>query len=158
MRKLAKSMQGVTLLEIMLVLAIAAMIIVMSVRYYQSASASQQANAVIQQIQGITAAADGLAQATGSYQAANISTTTLAPLIPGGTTSGFITPWGTTITLSGVSSSSYTVDLGQTPSGVCPLIVSKLVTNNHYTMTPSSAGGCGTTGPTDVSYTYNANP
>ena len=80
MKRFAKSMLGVTLLEIMLVLAIAAMIIVMSVRYYQSASASQQVNAVLQQIQGITAAADGLAQATGSYSAANVSSTTLAPL------------------------------------------------------------------------------
>lgn len=158
MKRFAKSMLGVTLLEIMLVLAIAAMIIVMSVRYYQSASASQQANAVLQQIQGITAAADGLAQATGSYSAANVSSTTLAPLVPGGSVSGFITPWGTTIAISSVGASSYNVSLGLTPSGVCPLIVSKLVTNNHYQMTPSTAAGCSSSAATTVSYIYTANP
>lgn len=158
MKRFAKSMLGVTLLEIMLVLAIAAMIIVMSVRYYQSASASQQANAVLQQIQGITAAADGLAQATGSYSAASVSSATLAPLVPGGSASGFITPWGTTIAISGVGASSYQVDLGNTPSGVCPLLVSKLVTNNHYQMTPSSAAGCSASAATAVRYTYVANP
>lgn len=158
MKRFAKSTLGVTLLEIMLVLAIAAMIIVMSVRYYQSASASQQANAVLQQVQGITAAADGLAQATGSYSAASVSATTIAPLIPGGSASGFITPWGTTITIGSVSSSSYSVDLGSTPSGVCPLLVSKLATNNHYAVTPSTPSGCTSGAATDVSYIYSANP
>lgn len=153
MKRSAKSMHGVTLLEIMLVLAIAAMIIVMSVRYYQSASASQQANAALQQIQGITAAADGLAQATGSYSAAGISTSTLAPLLPGGLTSGFITPWGTTITVTVSSPSKYTVTLPGTPSGVCPLLLSKLVANNHYT----SSSTCGTAAA-DVVYDYTANP
>ncbi len=42
------SVLGVTLLEIMLVLAIAAMVVVMSIRYYQAARASQQANDVLE--------------------------------------------------------------------------------------------------------------
>jgi type II secretory pathway component PulJ len=49
MKKQARSILGVTLLEIMLVLAVAAMIIIMSVRYYESANSSQQANATLQQ-------------------------------------------------------------------------------------------------------------
>ena len=153
MNKFVKAILGVTLLEIMLVLAVAAMIIVMSVRYYQSASSSQQANAVLQQIQGITAAADGLAQATGAYTATMISTSSLGPLLPGGATSGFTTPWGTTITPTFISATQYSVDLGVTPSGVCPLLKSKLVVNNHYATTSS----CGTSAA-DFSYTYTSNP
>jgi type II secretory pathway pseudopilin PulG len=155
MRRFSKSILGVTLLEVMLVLAIAAMIIVMSVRYYQSASSSQQANSVIEQLQSITAAADGLAQASGSYDAASISTATLTPLLPNGTYA-FTTPWGTDITIGTPSASSYSVSIADAPSGVCPYIVSKLSTNNHYSGISSNT--CGTTGPTTISYTYVANP
>src|SRR6478735_750227 len=96
MRKNVKSILGVTLLEIMLVLAIAAMIIVMSVRYYQSASASQQANSILQAIQAITATADGIAQATGTY--ASVSTTTVKPMMPN---ADMGTPWGGDIKIVG---------------------------------------------------------
>ncbi len=156
MKRFEKSMLGVTLLEIMLVLAIAAMVIVMSVRYYQSASSSQQANAALQQIQGITAAADGLAQATGSYATASVSVSTLAPLMPGGAASGFITPWGTTITIGTPAASSYQVTLPGVPSGVCPLLKSKLAANNHYVGVSSVS--CSATAATDLTYTYTANP
>ena len=81
MKRSLSSILGVTLLEIMLVLAIAAMIIVMSIRYYQSANASSQANALMQQIQAITAAADNIAQGAGGVYS-TISTTTLMPLFP----------------------------------------------------------------------------
>lgn len=158
MKSFAKSMLGVTLLEIMLVLAVAAMIIVMSVRYYQSATASQQANAVMQQIQAITAAADGLSQATGSYLAAGVSATSLAPLLPGGA-NALLTPWGTTITIGTATASTYLVTIPGTPSGVCPLVVSKLATNNHYAgLAPATAAGCSATAATSISYTYTANP
>lgn len=157
MRRFARSVLGVTLLEIMLVLAIAAMIIVMSVRYYQSASASQQANAILQQLQAITAAADSLSQSTGSYSAADISTSTLGPLLPNGSYA-FVTPWGTSITIGSPAGNSYQVTVPGVPSGVCPLLVSKLATNNHFaSLSPSTPGGCGTTA-SSVSYTYTANP
>ena len=68
MKCFSKKNQGVTLLEVLLVLAIAAMIIVMSIRYYQSASTSQQVNMTMEEIQAITAAADNLAIGSGSYQ------------------------------------------------------------------------------------------
>lgn len=67
MRALAKSTLGVTLLEIMLVLAIAAMIIVMSIRYYDSATTSQQANTTLQQVQAIIVTMDNLGMGSNSY-------------------------------------------------------------------------------------------
>ena len=71
--------RGVTLLEIMLVLAIAAMIIVMSVRYYQSTTNAQQANAFVAQMQAIAAAMDQLAESTHSYK--NIQEAELTALV-----------------------------------------------------------------------------
>lgn len=153
-----RSTLGVTLLEVMLVLAIAAMIIVMSVRYYQSASSSQQANSVLQQVQGIVAAADSLAQAQGSYAAVNVSNTTLAPLLPGG---AFTTPWGESIEVAGASETSFTINLGGVPSGVCPLLYSKLATNNHFSIggtPPVDPTSCDAGAATATTLTYTSNP
>lgn len=119
---------GVTLLEIMLVLAIAAMIIVMSIRYYASATSSQQANAILEQIQGITAAADSLAQGTGTYS--SLSTSTVASIMPA--KNGMTQPWGGSITIT-AGTSSFTMTLTEVPIAVCPVLVSRLKANTKYT-------------------------
>jgi len=150
MRKNFKSTLGVTLLEVMLVLAIAAMIIVMSVRYYQSANSSQQANAVISQVSAIVGQANNLAQSSGTFSA--VTSTTLKPLLPG---AGFSTPWGTTITVTGAAS-NMTITVPGTPAGVCPLLTSKLEADNHYKTEPASTACPDSAG--DVTVTYTSNP
>lgn len=150
-KKFVKSMLGVTLLEIMLVLAIAAMIIVMSVRYYQSASASQQANITLAQIQAITAAADSLSQASGTYSG-NATTSKIQSLLPA---TGLKTPWGTNITITAGSGSQYTVTIPKAPQAICNLVVAQLAQNNHFQPTP--AASC-PAGQTDISYKYVSNP
>ena len=147
MKKFKSSMLGVTLLEIMLVLAIAAMIIVMSIRYYQSAGTSNQANAVLQQIQAITAMADNLAQTNGSYS--QISSGTLKPLLPG---NSFTAPWGGAITISNPTTISYDVSIASTPGAVCTLILNRLKNNAQYTgVTCPPSGG-------NLTYTYKPSP
>ncbi len=110
MKRTYKSMMGVTLLEIMLVLAIAALVIVMSIRFYQSASTSNKVNAAVSQIQGIVAAVENYANAnSGSYAVDN---TKLAPYLPGGS-STVNNPWGATVTISGTAgASTYTITYG----------------------------------------------
>jgi len=143
-----KSMLGVTLLEIMLVLAIAAMVIVMSVRYYQSASANQQANGALQMIQAITAAADSLSQGSGSYSTGGVSTSTIQQLMP---QNSMTAPWGGAITIGSVSGNSYSVSVASVPEQVCLLIKSRLTGNSKYT--GLSSNGC--TSVSTFSYTYN---
>lgn len=157
MRRAFKSNLGVTLLEVMLVLAIAAMIIVMSVRYYQSASSAQQANTVLQQMQGIVSAADSLAQAKGAYSA--ISNNSLTPLLP---TGALVTPWGEPIDVTTTSETTFDIKVGSgIPSGVCPLLFSKLATNNHFSIggtppvDPSTCNATGATTSTTITYTSN---
>jgi type II secretory pathway pseudopilin PulG len=155
MKRAYSSMLGVTLLEIMLVLAIAAMIIVMSVRYYQSANASQQANIVLSQIQSITAAADGLAQASGSYSVAGVSSGTLLPVLP--SVNGLTTPWGEKITITGASTTTYDVSIPNATAAVCVNLISKLMPDKHYSsLDPSTPAGC--SGTKSISYTYISNP
>jgi type II secretory pathway pseudopilin PulG len=106
MKRTYKSMMGVTLLEIMLVLAIAALVIVMSIRFYQSASNSNKVNAAVSQIQGIVAAAENYANANGGKY--DFTNATLAPYLPGG--SGTLNnPWGGSVTVAGGTAGTMTI-------------------------------------------------
>lgn len=138
---------GVTLLEIMLVLAISASIIIMSVRYYGSATYSLQANNSLQQIQAITAAVDSYSF-SGSY--AEVSTPLVKSLLPENT---LTTPWGTPISISSAKSSSYEVTLPSMPTAVCPLVYGKLAANNHYRISKP----CDNRSSGDFTYAYVAN-
>lgn len=120
-----RSMLGVTLLEIMLVLAIAGMIIVMSVRYYQTASSSSQANAITQQVQAIIAAEEAYLQSNGTYG----SSTQVAPLLP---TNALATPWNTTITLT-ATSGQLSITIPGMPTQVCALVDGRLKANSRIT-------------------------
>lgn len=145
MKQFARSNLGVTLLEVMLVLAIAAMIIVMSVRYYQSASASQQANSTLNQIQAITAIADGMAQSTGTYS--NVNTANVQALMPNNI---MTTAWGGDITIA-PGQSTYSVTISKTPGSVCAQIQPKLNANPRY-----SPANCSLTEAGPLTYTYDS--
>ncbi len=143
MKRFSKSMLGVTLLEIMLVLAIAAMIIVMSIRYYQAANQSQQANSFLEQVQGITATVESLAIGSGTYS--TITTANLQTMLPGGV-SALNAPWGGAITFT-ANTNGFTLAVPAPSTPTCTLITKQLSVNNHYTVD----GSCATV-------TYIANP
>ena len=145
MKKSIRAILGVTLLEIMLVLAVAAMVIVLSIRYYQSASSSSQTNAIMGAFQSITAAAGNISQGTGSYS--GITKANLTTVVPSAT---FTSPWGTAMTFS-ATASSFTVTAPTTPTGVCSLISAKLKGDSHTSASTCTAKG-------DLVYTYVANP
>lgn len=107
-------MLGVTLLEIMLVLAIAAMIIVMSIRYYQSASMGQKVNTAINTITGIVAAGENYLNANGSYT--GMTTSSLSAFLPGGAST--YSPWGGQISITG-STSTYSFNMDNVPTQAC---------------------------------------
>ena len=131
--KQLKSIKGVTLLEIMLVLAIAAMVIVMSIRYYQSATLSQQVNQTMSQIQAIAAAADNLAIGSGSYVAA-----TQAAITAQVGTANMNSVTGQPIVISNQAASLYHVDI-PVNAAICESVTAKLVANKKIVATP-----CGT--------------
>lgn len=135
MKRFSKSMLGVTLLEIMLVLAIAAMIVVMSIRYYQSASSSQQANAAMGQIQSIMAAMDNLGM-NGGYTNGNATVANVTAIVG---SSNMVTPTGGTITVTPQSATTYTLSAPLNPA-VCPLVKAKM-TGNSKIVSPVCDGG-----------------
>jgi len=128
MKRTYKSMMGVTLLEIMLVLAIAALVIVMSIRFYQSASSSQKVNAMISLINGITAAGENYFNANSStYDGLNNAG--IAPYMPNNTVPN--TPWGGAITVTGTGS-VLTIAPAGIPANDCTVIMQFLTTNNKF--------------------------
>ncbi len=136
MKRVFKSMLGVTLLEIMLVLAIAAMIIVMSIRYYQSASASQQANTFVEQVQAIAAAYDSLVQNAGGTGYAGVPTSALSALLPPGS---YGTPWGGTIAIN-ASTTTYSMAFEPAPNATCALLKGRFSQNKNYSFSGTCDG------------------
>lgn len=113
MKKSPQSMIGVTLLEIMLVLAIAAMVIVMSIRYYQSASNNQKIAAGLNTVTSVIAAGESVLGAKGSL--ATMATDAL-PYLPNNQLP--YSPWGGQISISGADATSYSITMA-VPSNIC---------------------------------------
>lgn len=147
MKKYFKSIAGVTLLEIMLVLAIAAMVIVMSIRYYETATSSENANILMDMIQNITAAGDNIALGTGGYS--GVSTSTVSPIAGA---NNMKTPYGTSVTISSGASTSYKVTIPGLPASVCSNLSAKLSANTRFTG-QNSAASC-TSATNTFTYTY----
>lgn len=132
-------LMGVTLLEIMLVLAIAAMVIVMSIRYYSSATTSQQTNNVVGQVQAITAAMDNLAVGRPEgYK--DISTAAGGDLYKVVGEANMTAPWGVKYDVpTPTSATEFTITLGSVPDAVCASLNSKVKTTTHFKDTSGCA-------------------
>lgn len=133
MKRFARTMAGVTLLEIMLVLAIAAMIVVMSIRYYQSASSNQQANTALSQVQAVMAAMDNLGMAAG-YESANQDK--LAAIVG---SANMVTPTGGDISLDSKTKTTYQISVPLNTT-ICPSVAAKLEGNEKLTVQPCADG------------------
>ena len=149
MKRNTKSMLGVTLLEVMLVLAIAAMIIVMSIRYYQSATTSQQANAGMEELQAIIAAADNLAVGTGNYS--SITTAQITAVVGA---NNMVSPTGGAITVTGAAT-TLTVNIPLS-SGACATLVPRFTAGSTNNPNPkiTTSTSCASTGSTTVAFVY----
>lgn len=127
MKRSFRSLLGVTLLEIMLVLAIAAMVILMSVRYYQSASLNQKINASVSHVLGIIAAGESYLGNTGDLTAFNSAAA--GPYLPGAVMPK--SPWGGPITVKGTGPNTYTIGIPNVPTaGGCPQLLNLLTSQN----------------------------
>jgi Tfp pilus assembly protein FimT len=137
MKRTYKSIMGVTLLEIMLVLAIAALVIVMSIRFYSSASNSQKINTMVSLVTALNAAAESCAAANDSSLT---NCTNLANYMPNGVMPR--TPWGGTITQGSVGGSGTTVAFTLNPAlGTGPAAMfTNALAGNPKVVTPSASG------------------
>lgn len=138
MKKFPKAMLGVTLLEIMLVLAIASMVIVMSIRYYQSASNNQKINAALNTITGIVAAGESYLAGSPANGFNGVTMATFNPFLGGASP---VSPWGGQISISAVGATSYTISMPISTTGnVCTRMTAVLGTNNKFTGVTCGSG------------------
>ncbi len=135
---------GVTLFEIMLVLAVSVSIIVMSIRYYGSTVASHQANATMEQIMVISATVDRVKSSGASYQ--NILGALQNMLPPNSLT----TAWNTQVSFEDIRANSYAVVLSGMPASVCSQVSNELNANGHFHVTSACERQA-----TDFKYTYS---
>ena len=126
-----KTLLGVTLLEIMLVLAIASMVIVMSIRYYQSASNNQKINAALNVITGVVAGGESVLGAKGSLATVGAD---ILPYLPNAKLPD--SPWGSPIVFGIQNVSDYTFTMN-VPTAVCPSLKALIEQNSKIT------AGCG---------------
>lgn len=144
MKRHIKSIAGVTLLEIMLVLSVAALIIVMSIRYYKTSIDNENINVILEDVTAVTAAADSIAASGNTY--ANVTTAGVTGILGSYNSS---TPYGGSFVIASVSASGYTGTLGSLPPFVCGALAAKMAGMPHFS---AGAPSCATT---ILTWTYN---
>lgn len=146
-----KRLLGVSLLEIMLLLGIAAGIIIMSVRYYQTAMINREANGALSLVQAVVSAADSLSVGTDSYED-NVTTEKLESILKA---SGMRTPWNTKLEVEYAEPHSYVIKFPDISGKTCVVLKSKMAGDKQ---TDTSPTGCPREGRVDFVYIYNKYP
>jgi type II secretory pathway pseudopilin PulG len=134
--RLRQILQGIGLLEMMLVLAIIAVLLLVSVRYYGNANAEQEANALVNSYNTIKSAVQTyLANNPGS------SVPTMTVLVSGGylpdtylTTTGSgndtkkvsLNIWGGNITITSAVDGTFSITQAAIPQAVCTMSYGQL--------------------------------
>src|SRR5579871_4245828 len=122
MKKVLSKQCGITLLEVLLSLAIIAIILVTATRYFQSTHSSQQVNEAVKMLQSVVSASDNWYWTYKSYQTANgsININALADmnLVPSDFASSS-NPWGGTISVTPEGDDHVKIQLTQMDTNDC---------------------------------------
>jgi competence protein ComGC len=150
MKKRMTSIAGVTLLEILLVLAIAAMILVLSIRYYQSAKSSQDQASLMAMITAISAGSDSFSVGKNNYK--GLTLVKIKSLLPATLQeTPALDPWGGTISVTGsADGKKYTATFPGVAASVCTIVEARLAANKHF-----DAIKCSNNAGLEYSYLYS---
>lgn len=141
--------KGIGLLELMLSLAIIAILLIMATRYYQSASNSQRVSQALDMFSAIK----GAAKTYYTSVSPNALPTTIGELVKGGylptsyedsgaSTTTHISPWGTAVTYT-PAGSTFTVEMTMPDNATCIQVYNRLE-NIISTAAGESVTSCGT--------------
>ncbi len=137
-----KNQRGISLLEVMMSLAVIALILVLATRLYRVVQISSQSDSLLHSISSIVAAQTSYATANGTY-------TTYANLVPGYLPqSATVDPWGNTLALA-INANGYTLTVTAIPALVCANVNPKLA--NMTAVVPT----CPATGSGAYTVTFN---
>ncbi len=152
--------RGIGLLELMLSLAIIAILLIMATRYYQTTKQSQEVNDAVQLVNSVVAAmtnyvTDHPDQGTGSSNIIPFSSFIGWGYLPSalGSTGSTASPWGTSVGSIYVNSTGATyVTIEKVPSGACQQLAGRLATSCQDTTTD-----CSCSDPSGGVSTYTGN-
>lgn len=149
---LRRTQRGVSLIELMLALAIIAIILVIATRYFARANLSQQVNNATDQVMGVRAAANSyLSDKAGSGASATLSMGNLvtAGYLPesykgaSATAGAGVNPWNGDISVT-LAKGQYAIVVTGIPAAACPLLKEKLSGNTNTGLNESVTGTCST--------------
>lgn len=158
-----KRIRGIGLLELMLSLAIIAILLIMATRYYQSASASQKLSQAVDMYAAIKGAANNYynSQSQSGQYADTIAELVMAGYLPpsyldndvasSGGKSTISSPWNSAISVGG-SGGQITVGMVVPDQPTCQQLVGRLIatvsTAAGESISPASASACPKTSTT----------
>ncbi len=120
---------GIGLLELMLSLAIIAVLLIMATRYYQAARLSQQVNDAISLTSAIAGASQNWVLGQGNFTGISFAALKKQGLIPAGIADNAAnaTPWHTALDLASTTDGSkIVITLNQIPQEACYSLETKL--------------------------------
>jgi Tfp pilus assembly protein PilE len=137
MRKILSKILGVTLLEVLLVLVIASLVLVMSIRYYQTASTQAKVNAGMETLSGLMAGVDAYLASGNSIGGVAAG---VLPYLPNGAFPANPFGVGTVEVVS--ASPNYTVTFQSVPSVACTMF-RQIAKQNQKVDAPACSGSAG---------------
>lgn len=152
-----RNRKGIGLLELMLALAIIAILIIMATRYYQSASTSQKIADAQGQITAIMTAATSWAKGFAPPSYTGVSMTAISGGLPKtlAGTGANASPWGTNISVAAgtPASTTFTITFTGIPGYSCDAIKAKYPAATS-SITVTGNGATGTSTAADCVLTY----
>lgn len=162
MQKTPQRLHGIGLLELMLSLAIIAIMLIMAVRYYQSANTNQSLSQAVDMVNAVTGAAESYTTSNASFRtSASPPLPTLSDLVAGGylpnSYNSGLNSWGGLVCLNtgvdactsvggALSNNYYYVTLTGIPSNeLCTQLSNRLIS------LANDGGGSGGSGPANKS-------
>jgi len=132
MKKCYRFMVGITLLELMLVLAISGAVIAMSIKYYQQVATNQRILAGMGVISSIVAALESYRLSGRTFT--TIKTEDITPYLSGHQLPK--SPWNNSdIKIAGVKETEYTITIATTDGNACKVFTQQIQGQQGFTST-----------------------
>lgn len=119
--------QGISLLELMLSLAIIAILLVMATRYYETTRMSQQVDEAAEMVTAVYAAGNSWLESNTTFnQPDMLQAFVNNGSVPADFKSANINPWGGYVQVTGISTKNLTMTMSNVPSTGCLNLAAKV--------------------------------
>jgi len=137
-----RTRKGIGLLELMLALAIIAVLIIMATRYYQSTSRNQKVAEAVTQVNALIAASSNWKIGRSAFTGITYAKLYAQGLLPKEMkTDTTATPWGTKISVASTAGNSFDMSFEGLDSADCEALAGRFTESANITTTATCASG-----------------